>query len=216
MGGTCVTTIRGIDILFVCTGNQCRSPMAEALLRRRLAQRGLEARVVSAGLSDQGRGAPEPVVQVMAELGAPVDDHVSRELSAEMIESSDLVIGMAREHVREVVLLVPDAFWRTFTLKELVRRGEELGGHDDDGEDVGVWLRRLHEGRTPIGHLGASPDDDIDDPMGRRAAVYERVGDEIDALVDRFVELAWGPGPDDAESPAAADRPTGTDELATT
>jgi protein-tyrosine phosphatase len=189
--------------------------MAEALLRRRLSERGVDASVASAGLSAEGRGAPEPVVQVMADLDAPVDDHVSRQLSGEMIRSSDLVIGMAREHVRETVLLVPGAFERTFTLKELVRRGGELGG-PADGEDVAMWLRRLHEGRTPIGHLGASPDDDVDDPMGRRAAVYERVGDELDALIEQFVELAWGPGPDDAENPAAADRAAGTDELAAT
>jgi protein-tyrosine phosphatase len=165
--------------------------MAETMLRHRLGQRGIEAAVSSAGLVADGRGASDEAVQVMADLGTPILDHRSRLLSADLVAASDLVLGMAREHVREVALLVPTAYPRTFTLKELVRRGAELGGRDDD-ESFADWLARLHDGRSALLHLGTSPDDDVEDPIGRRPAVYERVADELSRLVDQFVDLGWG------------------------
>jgi protein-tyrosine-phosphatase len=163
--------------------------------------------VTSAGLTTDDSPAAEPAAQVAADLGFDLSGHRSRVLSVPMVESSDLVIGLAREHVREAVLLVPDAFGRTFTLKELVRRGGELGGRAP-GETLEAWLARVHEGRTKLLHLGASADDDVEDPIGRRPAVFERVGDELVALVDQLVELAW---PADEPVP-----PPGSTELATT
>ena len=72
-----------------------------------------------------------------------------------------------------------------------MRRGDEVGARGD-GESFETWLARLHEGRNTLMHLGASPDDDVEDPIGRRPAVYERVADELARLVDQFVDLAWG------------------------
>jgi protein-tyrosine phosphatase len=192
MGRVRVTTIRAIDILLVCTGNMCRSPMAEALLRHQVDERGIPARIGSAGLTGDGSPASAPALQVMeVEFGKPIDAHRSRLLTKELIEGSDLVIGLAREHVRETALLDPSAYARTFTLKELVRRGNDVGGRAAD-EPFDAWLARLHEGRSPRMHFGSSPDDDVEDPIGRRPAVYERVADELDDLIDQFVELAWG------------------------
>jgi protein-tyrosine phosphatase len=196
-----------IDILFVCTGNMCRSPMAEVMLRRRLEERGIDAQVRSAGLTGTGSAAAEPAVQAMREFGLDLAAHESRMLSAPMVECSDLVIGLAREHVREVVLVGPGAFGRTFTLKELVRRGHDLGCRNSD-ESVADWLSRLNAGRSRVAHLGDSAADDVDDPIGRRAAVYERVADELSELVDQLVELAW-PMDDEISPPDSS-------ELATT
>jgi protein-tyrosine phosphatase len=183
--------------------------MAEVILRHRLAARGeqlgnasaafdpaapTEVVVSSAGLLTEGSPAAEPAVDVMADIGLDLRGHQSRLVSADLIERSDLVVGLAREHVREVVLSVPTSFGRTFTLKELVRRATDRGGRRPD-EAFGDWLARLHEGRTQMMHLGSSPDDDVDDPIGRRPAVYERVGDELEDLIDRLVDLGW-PVPD--------------------
>ena len=116
------------------------------------------------------------------------------------------MVGLAREHVREVVVLVPEAFPRTFTCKELVRRASEIGARGDH-EPFDEWLARLQQGRTPRMQLGSSPDDDVEDPIGRRPAVYERVADELADLVDRLVELAWPlpgrPAPPDASELAS-------------
>ena len=87
MGRVPVTTIPTIDILLVCTGNMCRSPMAEAMLRHQLDERGVEVDVHSAGLTGDGSPASEPAVQVMAaEYELPIDAHRSRLLTADLIE----------------------------------------------------------------------------------------------------------------------------------
>jgi protein-tyrosine phosphatase len=201
-----------IELLFVCTGNQCRSPMAEVMLRRRFDERDIDARVSSVGLVGDGRPASESTIEVMTDLGHDLRDHVSRPLSQDAIERADLVLALAREHVRESVLLVPSAFGKTFTLKELVRRGADCGPRRPD-EPLDAWLARVHEGRTVRDHLGSSPDDDVVDPIGRRMAVYESVADEIAALVDELVELLWGSADEPGTDGAATDGP---DRMVTT
>jgi hypothetical protein len=81
------------------------------------------------------------------------------------LQRADLVLGMERAHVRHAVLLEPEAWPRTFTLKELVRRGEELGSRPPV-ESPGAWLARAHEGRDRPDMLGDSLLDDVADPYG--------------------------------------------------
>jgi protein-tyrosine phosphatase len=201
-----------IELLFVCTGNLCRSPMAEVMLRRRLDERGIDAGVSSVGVLGDGRPASASTIEVMAYLGHDVSGHVSRPLTADALGRADLVVALAREHVRESVLLVPTAFAKTFTLKELVRRGTEHGARQP-GEPVDRWLARLHEGRTTRDQQGSSVDDDVEDPIGRRMAVYESVADELSALVDDLVDLLWGA----ADEPEADEPATdGPDRMVTT
>jgi protein-tyrosine-phosphatase len=169
--------------------------MAEALLRHRLTERGVTARVSSAGIAAEGRPASASATEVMAEFGLDIRGHRSSLLTAERVASADLILAMAREHVREAVVLVPDAFGRTFTLKELVRLGRERGPRAAS-ESLSSWLARMHEGRTPLAHLGSSPDDDVADPIGQRMAVYERTADELVELTDALVELVWRNAPE--------------------
>jgi protein-tyrosine phosphatase len=164
--------------------------MAEGFLRRRLAERGIDAHVSSAGVVAEGRPASESAVKAMIDHGIDIGDHRSRVIDPEMVARADLVVGMAREHVREAVVLVPPAFPRTFTLKELVRRGRAVGPRAAS-EDPGAWIARVHQGREPTMHLGSSPDDDVADPLGHRLAVFERTSDELAELVDELVGLLW-------------------------
>lgn len=188
--GPDLTTIPRIEILTVCTGNICRSPLAQYILQRDLDQRGVPADVTSAGLLREGIPAADEVVELLDARGLDARSHRSRTISPDVLRSADLVIGMAREHVREVVLLQPALFARTFTLRELVWRGREIGRRLPS-ESLGDWLARLGIDRRPSDVLGASELDDIADPIGHRFAVFKRTAVEIDELTADLVELAW-------------------------
>jgi protein-tyrosine phosphatase len=177
-----------IDLLVCCTGNLCRSPMAEALFRQKFAAAGVPARVSSTGLVAPGRPATPEAVDAMRRRHLDLSAHRSRVLDVEQVASSDLVIGMARRHVREVWLLDNAALDRSYTLKELVRRGEEVGACDAD-EPLDRWLQRVNLGRRASDLVGESTLDDIADPIGQPASVYERVAAELDDLTGRLVDL---------------------------
>ena len=181
-----------IDLLLLCTGNICRSPMAEGILRRRLDELGVDANVHSAGLLDLGREASAPAVEVMGERGVDLSSHRSRQMARRLISDADLVICMERVHVREAVLLDPSAFPRIFTLKELVRRGAATGPRGPE-EPLATWLARAHDGRRAADHLGSSLDDDVEDPIGRSRDFYVRTANELEDLLDRLVGLLFAP-----------------------
>lgn len=182
-----------IDILVLCTGNVCRSPVGERLLQRQLLARGIDARVHSAGFVLDGRPISDESLELLAARGIDAADHRSRVVDASMIAAADLVLGMAREHVREAVLLDRSALSRTFTLRELVRRAEIMGPRQP-GHGFAEWLRLAAGDRTPSALLGNSPEDDIEDPMGRRFGIHKKVAAQIDAEVTRLVDLAFPVG----------------------
>ncbi len=176
-------------MLFLCTGNICRSPMAEVLLQARCDAAGIDATVSSAGLLYDGAPASGGAVEAMAGRGLDLSGHRSRILRREHLAAADLVLGMARMHVREAVVLDRARFGRTFTLKELVRRAEATGPRRDGTFDA--WLGATGAGRRTVELLGEDPADDVADPIGRPLPFYERTADELSELVDRVVEAVW-------------------------
>jgi protein-tyrosine phosphatase len=180
-----------IEILFLCTGNICRSPAAEAMLRHRLGQNGVHASVRSAGLLDGGQPASAHGVDVLAELGIDLSRHRSQGMTPDLLRSADLILAMAREHVREAVVMAPDVFSRTFTLKELVRRAQRVGPRQPD-QPLREWLERVHAGRMTRELMGRSQEDDVADPIGQPRRAYERMVSELDLLLDQAVWLVWG------------------------
>ena len=177
-------------VLFVCSGNICRSPTAAALLTARLAGRVEDVSVTSAGTLDLGEPSPEEVVVAAAELGADVGTHHGHRFTPDELTGADLIVGMAREHVRQVVLAQPPVFSRTFTLPELVRRGHDRGRRGRL-ESLNDWLARVHEGRRHADLLGDSDEDDVPDPMGGSTGEYRASAKQIAGLVDELVALAW-------------------------
>jgi len=166
--------------------------MAEVLLRHHLAQAGVDATVSSAGLYEGGASATAHGIAVMADRGLLLDGHVSRRLDGPMLDRADLVIGMAREHVREAAVLSPDLLDRTFTLKELVRGAETVGPRSSD-EPLSSWLSRITATRRRSALLGVGHDDelDVEDPVGRGREDYEETAELLDRLLGRFVALAF-------------------------
>jgi protein-tyrosine phosphatase len=177
-------------ILVLCTANQCRSPLAAAALRARLARRDPALMVESAGLGADGFPATPPTLDAARALGFDLTEHRSRQLDSTILERADLVVGMERRHVREAVVLDRRAWGRAFTLKELVRRASEVGPRAS-GEALAEWLERVNAGRRPADLLGQSRDDDVADPTSDPLADYDAMAREVEALVVELVDLAW-------------------------
>jgi RpiB/LacA/LacB family sugar-phosphate isomerase len=119
-------------ILFLCTGNVCRSPMAEGLFRHAVQGRG-EFRVLSAGIGAIDGQPPTPhSVQAMREIGIDISHQRSRALTAELVRSADLILGMTHSHTDTVALLYPSAAEKTFLLREF---DETLEPYEKDISD---------------------------------------------------------------------------------
>jgi glycine hydroxymethyltransferase len=105
-------------ILFVCTGNVCRSPMAEGLFRHATRGRS-DFRVESAGIGAvDGQPPSEFAVRAMRELGIDIASQRSRMLTARMVQEADYIFGMSHSHVDAIALLYPQAAEKTSLLRE--------------------------------------------------------------------------------------------------
>ncbi len=105
-------------VLLVCTGNTCRSPMAEAIARDEIAKAGgAEVRVISAGAAAAaGAPATPEAVTALKSAGLDLSAHRSRELTRDLIAEADLILGMSRSHVAAVLAADPTAVAKTTTL----------------------------------------------------------------------------------------------------
>src|ERR1700691_972460 len=101
--------------------------MAQAMLSARLARRGVAVTVGCAGVFGSGWPPPPEVISVMAAPGIDVAAHRSRIVTVADLAAADLILGLAREHVRHAAVLRPQAWPRAFTLRELSRRGGQAG-----------------------------------------------------------------------------------------
>lgn len=150
-------------ILFVCSGNTCRSPMAEALARKILAD-SLHVRadeleikgmnVLSAGsFAMPGARATPEAVEAMTRLGADLSRHRSRPLSVELIHQADLILTMSRSHAQGVVALVPAAAEKTSPLDPEGDIEDPIGGDQSLYLELAQKLQGLIETRLREKHL---------------------------------------------------------------
>jgi protein-tyrosine-phosphatase len=175
-------------ILLLCTANACRSVMAQAMLSARLTARGVTVPVTSAGLLGGGRRPPPEVISVLAARGLDVSGHRSHVVTISDITGADLILGLAREHVRHAIVLRPEAWSRAFTIRELLRRGRQAGVRAP-GEPFLDWLARAAGDRSRFDLLGRSPADDVADPAGGPLRGYQATAELLDQLIRDLVEL---------------------------
>jgi protein arginine phosphatase len=139
-------------ILFVCTGNTCRSPMAEYAMRSLIEkERPGRAEVLSAGIA-AGNGFPATRYGVEAARmwDLDVSPHCSQLLSTQLIEKADLILAMAPEHHREITRMVPSAADKTFLLKSFPDNSPE----GEDVEDpIGQALENYNQTFLEIGEF---------------------------------------------------------------
>lgn len=168
----------------VCTGNLCRSPMAAALLRHEVAQRGCDGiDVVSAGTwAGDGYSPTGEAISVLDAKGIDLSSHRSQAVNERLIADADLIVAMTSVHIREILELVPDAAEKIVLLKEV----REIKVVDPGpGADKSERLRALLSGVRPDYRRAY----DVDDPIGLGMPAYHRCVRELDEGVTALVDL---------------------------
>jgi protein-tyrosine-phosphatase len=185
------------SILVVCTGNVCRSPIAEGMLRSILQARFGHAApsVVSAGTAGWVGSAADPSsIDAASELGIDISAHRARQLRADEVRSADLVLAMASEHREAAARSGPQAGRISFTLKELVRLLESLPAASFAGGPSAALADRVREADRlrRDGTRDRTPDEGVADPLGMPLDGFRAVARELDAWCARLVDGLFG------------------------
>lgn len=133
-------------LLFVCSGNTCRSPMAKAIMQQLLENvNDQEIAVESAGLfTSNGMPASEAARVVMNEIGLDLSDHSSQVVSEGLIAKAELILTMTKEHCRLMRALYPQKEYQIFTLGEFIGQ-PALEISDPFGRDLDTYRKSQQE-----------------------------------------------------------------------
>lgn len=154
-------------ILFICTGNTCRSSMAEVLFKKLTKEKGIEdIKVISAGLSAfTGDKASPNAIQVMKEMGLDLSNHRARSLEPSLINEADLILTMTQGHKLQLIDLYPQAADKTYVLKEYIEDRE--------------FLRELAHERDQLCNM----------ILDKRKKFLDEYGDELQAIEEKHRKL---------------------------
>jgi protein-tyrosine phosphatase len=168
-----------LHILFVCTGNICRSPIAERLALAYCARSHLEGITASSAGTQALTGHPiEPfAARVLEDLGGDASDFAARNLTQRIAADADLVLTMTEAHRDSVLALAPRQLQRTFTLREAARLASE--GNAQSVEDLAALRPRF-----PV-----HGESDVPDPIGRDETFFAAVGAQIAELLPPVLKV---------------------------
>ena len=152
-----------MNILIVCTGNTCRSSMAEGIFKHLLKNSGKDnINVTSAGIKAfEGDGANEKAIYTLNKMGINILNHKARQLTNKIINDSDLILTMTNSHKRMILNAVPEYSNKVYTLKEyaFISNNEDIKGKNLD----------------------------IVDPFGLDYNTYEKVAKEIEENLKKII-----------------------------
>jgi protein-tyrosine-phosphatase len=177
-----------LHVLSVCTHNRTRSVIAGALLSRYLTRLRVPSTVATSGTYSAGQPAIDRAVRLLAAQGMDVELHRSSVLDDETVNGSDVIVTAERDHVVSIAGRWRGAFARTFTLPELVQRGEAVGPRR--GAPIGEWLQLVGKGRpTAFDYIDAADIAEVADPTGQSPAAWDAAYREIDDLARRLAAV---------------------------
>jgi protein-tyrosine-phosphatase len=152
-----------MDVLFVCTGNSCRSPMAEAFLRELIKSKGLALTVGSAGIRAESEITSQ-AVRALRRNGVEINARVPIQLTEDMVSDAALVLCMTEEQRRILAEAVPACATKIY-----------------------VWGEYVARHATAIDRIGGSRD--IPDPIGRGDDIYAATAAQIQFLAGLTIEV---------------------------
>jgi protein-tyrosine-phosphatase len=192
-------------ILFVCTGNTCRSPLAEGLFRQLAQQEGLEVEIRSAGVS-AADGAPISAhsSHILQSRGIDAQGR-SNALTPEWTEWADLILAMTSGHKQAIIRRHPEAAGKVYTLKEFVEDDEKVLASLAEMERLAAELQIKRSLSEPVAEEDlqrlrelerAIPDFDISDPFGGPLELYQECAEEIEKALVKLARKLKNQSPD--------------------
>ncbi len=146
-----------MKIMFICTGNICRSAMAEGYMKKRAQEEKLNIEVCSSGIyGEEGLGASPSAKEVMKEYGISLDSHIARITSKTNIADMDLILCATIRHKEILSQMYPNLQNKIFTIKEYAYGDECI-------------------------------DKDISDPWGYDITVYRHCAQELTKAIDAII-----------------------------
>ena len=183
-----------LTVLFVCTGNICRSALGERLLTTKLSPLNTAFSISSAGTHAMlGGSVPQEIIDFAASKNTSISGHNPQDLTAAKIASADLILTAERTHRSEVVSISPRASAKTFTIKQFARLCEEFDRHVESGEisvtnslTPGDLVAEIADFRSIASPIDVASSDDVADPYRRSQEAYDLANNEIDRATEQI------------------------------